>query len=103
MPSNIALTNVTSSTAAFTWTGGSGTFIYDYREQGTNTMFNGTSSGASAVLTGLNQGTTYDFFLKEAQCARGYFFDSLPQFNTDSCFNVVIGSAQFNVGAVTCN
>ena len=25
MPSNIALTNVTSSTAAFTWTGGSGT------------------------------------------------------------------------------
>ena len=101
MPSNIVLTNVTSSTAAFTWTGGSGTFIYDYREQGTNTMFNGTSSTASAVLTGLNQGTTYDFFLKEA-CAPGdTSLTAYLQFNTDSCFNVVIGSAQFNVGAVT--
>jgi hypothetical protein len=39
--------------------------------------------------------------VKEA-CAPGdTSFTAHHQFNTDSCFNVVIGSAQFNVGAVT--
>ena len=101
MPMNITLNNVTSYSAGLTWTGGSGSFIYDYREQGGTNMFNGTSTTPAASLTGLKQGTTYDFFVKEV-CAPGdTSFTASTQFNTDSCFNIVIGSTLFNVDSVT--
>ena len=48
MPMNITLNNVTSYSAGLTWTGGSGSFIYDYREQGGTNMFNGTSTTPAA-------------------------------------------------------
>ena len=37
MPSNLTNTNIGATTADISWTGGTGTFLYEYRAQGTTT------------------------------------------------------------------
>jgi hypothetical protein len=100
-PSNLATTNLGSSTANITWTGGTGTFMYNYRAQGSFTTLSGTSTSAVASLTGLMSATTYDFFVKEACGAGDTSLSMYHSFTTDSCTAVVLGNPQFNVDSVT--
>jgi PKD repeat protein len=101
MPSNLATTNLGATTADITWTGGNGTFMYEYSAQGTFTTMSGSSSTAIASLTGLTPSTTYDFFVKEACGAGDTSLTMYHSFTTDSCVAVVLGNPQFNVDSVT--
>jgi hypothetical protein len=103
MPSNLTNTNIGSTTADISWTGGTGTFLYEYRAQGTTTgpMLSGTSTAATASLMGLMPSTTYDFYVKEA-CAPGDTSMTMYHvFTTDSCAEVIVGNPQFTVNNVT--
>ena len=102
MPSNMTNTNIGATTADISWTGGTGTFLYEYRAQGTTTgpMLSGTSTAATASLMGLMPSTTYDFYVKEA-CAPGDTSMTMYHvFTTDSCAAITLGNPQFNVDSV---
>ena len=102
MPSNLTNTNIGATTADISWTGGTGTFLYEYRAQGTTTgpMLSGTSTAATASLMGLTPSTTYDFYVKEA-CAPGDTSMTMYHvFTTDSCAAITLGNPQFNVDSV---
>ena len=102
MPSNMTNTNIGATTADISWTGGTGTFLYEYRAQGTTTgpMLSGTSTAATASLMGLTPSTTYDFYVKEA-CAPGDTSMTMYHvFTTDSCAAITLGNPQFNVDSV---
>lgn len=100
MPTNLSVSNVGPTSVDVSWTGGTGTFMYDYRAQGSTATMSGTSTTALASLTGLVPSTMYDFFIKEA-CGPGdtsltYYYT----FETDTCLPVTIGSPQFTVDSV---
>ena len=102
MPSNLTNTNIGATTADISWTGGTGTFLYEYRAQGTTTgpMLSGTSTAATASMMGLTPSTTYDFYVKEA-CAPGDTSMTMYHvFTTDSCAAITLGNPQFNVDSV---
>ena len=102
MPSNLTNTNIGATTADISWTGGTGTFLYEYRAQGTTTglMLSGASTAATASLMGLTPSTTYDFYVKEA-CAPGDTSMTMYHvFTTDSCAAITLGNPQFNVDSV---
>ena len=102
MPSNMTNTNIGATTADISWTGGTGTFLYEYRAQGTTTgpMLSGASTAATASLMGLTPSTTYDFYVKEA-CAPGDTSMTMYHvFTTDSCAAITLGNPQFNVDSV---
>lgn len=102
MPSNLVNSAIGATTATISWTGGTGTFLYDYRSQGVTTgpMLSGTTTTTSASLTGLMPSTTYDFFVKEV-CAPGDTSMTWSHtFTTDSCLAVALSSPQFNVDSV---
>lgn len=101
MPTNLATTNLGASTADITWTGGNGTFMYEYSAQGTFTTTSGSSTSAIASLTGLTPSTTYDFFVKEACGAGDTSLAMYHSFTTDSCVAVTLGNPQFTVDTVT--
>jgi hypothetical protein len=102
MPTNMTNTNIGATTADISWTGGTGTFLYEYRAQGTTTgpMLSGASTAATASLMGLMPSTTYDFYVKEV-CAPGDTSMTMYHvFNTDSCAAITLGNPQFNVDSV---
>ena len=102
MPSNLTNTTIGATTADISWTGGTGTFMYEYRAQGTTTgpMMSGTTTSTMASLTGLVPSTTYDFYVKEA-CAPGDTSMTMYHvFTTDSCAAITLGNPQFNVDSV---
>lgn len=100
-PTNLATTNLGATSADIIWTGGSGTFMYDYRAQGSLATMSGTSTTAIASLTGLTPSTTYDFFVKEVCGTGDTSLTMYHSFTTDSCAAVVLGNPQFNVDSVT--
>jgi len=102
MPANLTNSSMGATTANITWTGGTGTFMYEYRAQGATTapMLSGTSTSAMASMMGLTPSTTYDFYVKEA-CAPGDTSMTMYHvFTTDSCAAITLGNPQFNVDSV---
>ncbi|HCP41422.1 MAG TPA: hypothetical protein DIT65_06470 [Cryomorphaceae bacterium] len=102
MPSNLTNTNIGATTSDISWTGGTGTFLYQYRAQGTTTgpMLSGISTATTASMMGLTPSTTYDFYVKEA-CAPGDTSMTMYHvFTTDSCAAITLGNPQFNVDSV---
>ena len=102
-PSNLTNTNIGASTADISWTGGTGTFSYEYRAQGTTVgqMMGGTTTSTTASLTGLTSATTYDFFVKEVCGPGDTSMTMYHTFTTDSCTAISLGNPQFNVDSVT--
>ena len=68
-PSNLSANTSTVGTALLDWNGGSGTFNLEWGPigfiQGSGTLVNNTSVN-SYLLNGLNNSTTYDFYVQEA-------------------------------------
>jgi PKD repeat protein len=101
MPSNLSVTNLTSTTADLSWTGGTGTFIYEYTALGSMNTQSGTSSTTTASLSGLMSSTSYDLFLMEV-CAPGdTSMRMYATFTTDSCAAISFGNPSYNLDSVT--
>ena len=68
-PSNLSANTSTAGTALLDWNGGSGTFNLEWGPigfiQGSGTLVNNISVN-SYLLNGLNNSTTYDFYVQEA-------------------------------------
>lgn len=100
-PSNISTTAIGTNSVSLSWTGGSGSFVYEYNEQGSIFSTNGTSASAQVSLSGLTHSTTYDFYVSEVCSAGDTTIATLYSFATDSCAEVIVGIPQFTVNNVT--
>ena len=101
MPSALAVTNLTATTADLSWTGGTGTFMYEYTAQGAMTSQMGSSTATTSTLSGLQSSTTYDLFLWEV-CAPGdTSMKTYTTFTTDSCAAIALGNPSYNLDSVT--
>ncbi len=68
-PSNISVSNTTTTTATLSWTsGGASSWLVSYRPSGTSGSLSYVSATTNTnfVVTGLNPSTTYDFYVQDS-------------------------------------
>lgn len=85
-PAGKTITNITSSSATFSWTSSSGAVSYNvrYRLAGTSTWTTGSTTTTSFNATGLNPNTNYEWQVQSACGGSGgsSLFSSSTTFNT---------------------
>lgn len=100
-PSNITASSISHSSATLSWTGGTGSFIYELTQSGLTTPLVSTTPTASASLTGLTPSTHYFFQVAEV-CAPGDTSIWMNyEFDTDSCSMVIAGNPTATITNVT--
>ena len=105
-PTNLANTDVTATTASFSWTG-SGDFEYVCVPQGnTPDWSNATSTSNTSVnLEGLSAGTNYDFYVRKVCVANLFFSDAVMEsFATETVivtYTITVTSNDPTLGTVT--
>ncbi|HOV11599.1 MAG TPA: M43 family zinc metalloprotease [Bacteroidales bacterium] len=82
-PSGLSATDITTTTATLNWTAVSGASSYNiqYRPSGTSTFVTTTSTTNSKALTGLTDGTNYEFMV-QAVCTETGTYSGLSIFTT---------------------
>ena len=105
-PTNLANTDVTATTASFSWTG-SGDFEYVCVPQGnTPDWSNATStSNTSVTLEGLSAGTNYDFYVRKVCFANLLYSDAVMEsFTTETViitYNITVIANEPTWGTVS--
>ena len=101
IPTSVAASSITSSSATVSWTGSASSYVYEYVASGSTTPVVGTSTTNSVQLTGLMASTDY-FFNVSQVCSAGDTSVAMHyQFMTDSCAAVNFATPTATVTNVT--
>ena len=96
-PSNLAVSNVQSTTATLTWDAVTGaTYDYQYREVGSSTWTTGSTSNTSISLINLNISTQYEAQIRSICNSNTSPYSSLVLFTTSNI--VTIHEGYFETG-----
>lgn len=85
-PSGLSASSITNTTATLNWSSASGANSYNiqYRQTGTSTWTSTTSSTTSKAITGLTQGTQYEFQVQSVCTSSSSAFSASFNFTTTS-------------------